>query len=1100
MSWLASKAVTRFITFVMAYTAAVGFGLFSLTRLPIDMYPDITFPLIGVVTTYEGASPEDIENLITRPIEEVVSAVEGVKEVNSASRHGVSRVFVEFEWGTDLNQAEIDVRRNLDFLDDVLPSDADNPLAFAFNPSMQPIYVMAVYGPFDQSELRHISEHQLEPRLERLEGVAAVDTIGGLTREIQVRFDPDQLLARGVTLNTVVNALRAENLQLPGGTIREGGRDIAIVTQGQFENVDQIRNVVIHVTQNGVPVRLRDVANVVDTFQEENHIVRNNGRTAVLLLVRKQSDANTVSTAAGVQEALPGILNDPAMPRGLSVGMIFDQSDFINQAIGNLTSTGFLALLIAFLVLLIFLRDMWGALVVAVSIPVSVIVTFSVMYAADVTLNIISMAGLALAIGMLVDNSIVVLENIYRHHEMGKDPKQAAIDGASEVAMAITASTLTTIAVFAPVLFVEGVAGVMFRDMAITICFSLSASLIVAITLVPMLASRMLRSRASLVPGRRSGLRRTVLRLLLPALLVAALAALAIVGQMTPPVIGDLLPLPAAWASLAAAAWLLFVVGRSQAVAGVLSIMAERGFNALFRVYEAILPRSLNHPVITALLFLAALVGSMALTVLYVPQDFFPEDDNSIIMLRMDAQIGSSPEQTDTYFRRAEKIIAEEVPEALHVATEIGQGEGFMNLFGEGSHSGLFRIRLTPVTERERGMDKIEEVLRKRLSSIPGVTPTVFRPFGFGSGSDIEIEIYGHDLDVARRVGLEIKAMVEADPGTRDVEFSMDEGTPQLELTLDRDRMAALGLNSLMVNQAVSTFFQGTTASIFREDGDEFDIRVQAPRKLRRSRRHVEELQLLSPLGKMVPLNSIARIDQRVGPVEIARKDQQRYVTVTASSVGKNLGGVVDRLTDQLEAYDFPGDFTYHMGGTAEDMQDSFLQLGIALIAAVLLVYMVMSSQFESLLAPFVVFLTVPLTAIGVGVILFLTNTPVSVVGLIGAIMLGGVVVNNSIVLVDYANQRRDAGLTPIKAVHEAGLVRMRPILMTAATTILAMSPMALGVGTGAQTWAPMARVVVGGLTGATAITLLFVPVAYKGLVRLSGEATERESLPGDHR
>lgn len=1081
MKKLAELAVTRFITFLMLYIGAVGWGMFSLSRLPIDMYPDITFPLIGVVTTYEGASPQDIENLITRPIEEVVSAVEGVEQVSSTSRHGASQVFIEFDWGTNIDIAETDVRRNLDFLDDILPDDARDPLSFAFDPSMQPIFFMAVYGPFDNAELRRISQRQLEPRLERIPGVAAADTEGGLVREIQVRFDPDQLLARGITLDQVVMALRAENLQLPGGTIREGGRLVPIVTQGQFESVDEIRNVVVGVASM-TPVRLRDVADVMDTFQEENQIIRNNGRPAVILMIRKQSDANTVSTANAVREAMPGILED--LPEGVDIGVIFDQSQFINESISNLGSTGLLAFGIAFLVLLFFLRDVRAAGVVALAIPVSVIVTFTVMYAAGVTLNVLSMAGLALAIGMLVDNSIVVLENIYRHHEMGKEPKQAAIDGAGEVAMAITASTLTTIAVFAPVLFVEGIAGVMFKDMAITICFSLTASLFVAITLVPMLASRLLHTRASLLGIKRVSLLRKVLGAVIPLLILLGLAAVAISTAQPAPFIGDLLPLEQAWIGLAMVAWVVLMLARWPVVTDLVAGVTAKILDGIRAVYGALLPRALAHPWLTSLVFVLALAGSGGLFAL-VGADFFPRDDNSMVFLRMDAAIGSSAQQTDTYFRQAEKIIKQHVPEAVHIATEVGQGEGFASLFGEGSHSGLFRIKLVPLDQRDRTCEEIEESIRIELAKIPGASPTVFDPMGFGSGADIAVEIIGHDLDTARRVGMEIKALVDADEGTRDVEFSMDEGQPQLQVQLHRERMAALGINSLVVNQNVSTFFQGSTASIYREGGDEFEIKVRAPRELRRSRRHVEDLRILTPLGKQVPLGTIAKVVERLGPVEITRQNQQRVVKVTASSVGRDLGGLTKRITERLDAYDWPEDFSYRISGTAEDMMDSFIQLGWAMIAAALLVYMVMASQFESLLAPFIVFLTVLLTPIGVGVALFVTNTPVSVVGLIGVIMLAGIVVNNSIVLVDYANQRREAGLSSMEAVHDAGRTRMRPILATAATTMLAMMPMAAGLGAGAQAWAPMARVVIGGLAGSTFVTLLFVPVAYKGLMRL---------------
>jgi HAE1 family hydrophobic/amphiphilic exporter-1 len=1083
MKKLAELSVRYFITFTMIYLAAVGVGGFAFTRLPIDMYPDITFPLVGVITQYVGASPEDVENLVSRPIEEAVSAVEGVEEVSSWSRHGISVVLIEFSWDTNLDIADMDVRRNLDFIDDMLPDDATDPISFAFNPSMQPILIMAVYGPYDQARLRQISTRTLEPRLERLHGVAQADTMGGLVREIQVRFDPDQLLARGITLDQVVGALRAENIQLPGGTVREGGRDLAIVTQGQFDSVDQIREVVVGVA-NRVPVRLRDVADVVDTFEDEDHIVRNNGRSAVLLTIRKQSDANTVETVRAVEAALPAIL--AAAPPGVQFGTIFDQSEFIRDSISNLSMTALLACLLTFLVLLAFLRDVRAAAVVGLSIPVSVVVTFLAMYALDITLNVISMAGLALAIGMLVDNSIVVLENIYRHQtELGKDPRRAAVEGTQEVAMAITASTLTTIAVFGPILFVEGVAGEMFWDMTVTICVSLTASLLVAVTLVPMLSSRMLKARASMTP-RTLGYRRAM-RFLKEFFVVAALAVSAVLahlGDVSPPLIDGFLPPVAAWGVVVAVGWLVLLFLRWRVIVDPVSRFFEKGNDLLISSYRSLLGWCMANRWKTLVGFTLTFGASIGMMV-FVPQDFFPEDDDSMIFFRIKAAVGSSPQQTDTYYRQAEKIVERVVPERRQVAVDVGTGEGFMALFGEGSHSGIVRLKLARLDERTRSADQIKEAIRHELEKVPGVTTNFEHPGGFGAGADVEVEIYGHDLDVARRVGLDVKAMLLADPELRDVQFSMDEGAPQLEVTLDRERMASLGINSLAVNRMVSTFFQGSTASVFREGADEFDIKVRAPAALRHSRREVTDLRLLTPLGKQVPLGTIARVDEVLGPVKITRKDQQRYVTVSGDSVGKNLGGVVERLTARLDAYRFPPDFSYRIGGTAEDMQESFGQLVWALLAAVLLVYMVMASQFESLLSPFIVFLTVPLTLFGIAAALLGTFTPLSIIAVIGVIMLAGVVVNNSIVLVDYANQRSEAtGMTPTEAIIEAGPVRLRPILMTALTTILGMLPMAPGIGSGGQTWAPMARTVIGGLTWATFITLLFVPVVYAFMVR----------------
>jgi HAE1 family hydrophobic/amphiphilic exporter-1 len=980
----------------MIFLVVLGFGLFSLARLKLDLWPDITFPYVVVITQYTGASPEDIEQLVTRPVEEACAAVEGVKNVFSESKLGASVVFIEFNWGTDIDQAEIDIRKNLDLYKEMIPTDVDAPLTFAFDPSMEPVLFYAVSGPYDQAKLRDVSRHDIEPLLERIEGVAAADTEGGLDREIQVRIMPDRLAAAGVSTMQIIGAIRRENMQVPAGWLTSGARELSIQTHGAFTSVDEIREVVVGVA-GGVPMRLKDVADVVDTVHEQTRVNKVDGRDAVMLLVRKQSGANTVQTVNAVNKALPDIIK--TLPKGVKMSLIFSQADFVKQSLGNLSQSALLAIGITMIVLFVFLRSIPASLIVGVAIPASVVVSFAVMDQVGLSLNILSMTGLALAVGMLVDNSIVVLEAIYRHLSMGKKPARAAIDGTTEVGTAVSASTLTTLVVFAPVLFVPGLSGAMFRDMAATICISLSASLIVALTIIPLAVSMFVRK----IPNIETGL--------------------------------------------------------------------------LARSYAAMQRVAMKRKVLTVLISILLLAAG-GIMIWKAGWDMFPKNDHGMIALQIKGQMGSSLGAMDEVRKTAEEVVRRTVPEAIVTTSQFGAGEGFTALFSEGSHTGMMRIKLPPRSKRERGQQEIEEALRKELNKIPGVESKTME-MGFTGESDITIEIFGHDLTTARRVGLDVKRLVQKIDDARDVTFSMEEAKPELHVIYDRVRLARLGLTTSDVSSSLSAFFQGTIASVYREKGNDYNILVRSPRAFREDRSNLDSMVETSPVAGSFPLRSVARIAEESGPVKITRKDQQRYVTVSATSIGGDLGGFTAKIEKVLKAYQWPEEFQYHVGGTAEDMKESFLYLGYALIAALLLVYMVMAGQFESFLTPFIIFLTVPFSVIGVGLALFATSIPLSVTGLIGEVILIGVVVNNSIVLVDYANQLVERGMDRVEAIRVAGRVRLRPILMTALTTIFGMVPMALEIGEGAESWSPLARVVIGGMVVCTFVTLLVVPNLY---------------------
>ncbi len=1006
---LSGLAIKRAITFGMIYCFVVGFGLFGLARLKIDLYPDISFPVIAIITTYTGVAPEDMETLITKPIEEAVASVEKIKHIRSLSKLGASLILAEFDWGIDLDKAERDIRNNIDLIRGSLPDEADEPIIFQFDPQKMPILFMSVSGPMGPAELRELCRRRIKPALERLEGVASVETAGGLKRQIQVEVDLSKLHSQRLSVDAVISTIRRENLQIPGGKLDEGEVEFSLRTLSEYNSVNQIANTILGY-RNGAPLYIKDIAQVIDGYEEITRVIRNNRKPGILLLVSKNSKANTVQVANRVISELPNILR--RLPEGVEAGVIFNQADFIKRSISNLSYTAIQAFFLAGLVLLFFLHNLRASWIVSLSIPVSIIVTFSVLDLAGLTLNIMSMAGLALAVGMLVDNSIVVLENIYRHLKEGKTRREGAEIGSTEVTTAIIASTLTTIAVFFPVLFVPGISGVLFNDMALTICFSLFCSLLVALTLIPLLASRWL--------------------------------------ETSPP-----------------------AGGLSKRISEAIDQWIEK----VSARYSRSLTWCLRHRKKTLIGMLVLFGGSLIL-IPFLGFDFFPKVDQNQFEIQIERAPGTSLQSTEMTFRKIEEIISRVIPELKNQNTDIGVGE-FFGAFEKGSYSGRIRVNLIEKEKRRRSQMEIESALRKELEQIPGITFSILQRHFLGEEGDIIVYLFGEDLNQARSLSEKIREVIKKIPGAVDVQTSLEGGRPELQIILDRDRIYALGLSTSQVSQAISTFIKGTRASMFRDRGEEYEILVRLGQKDRENKEILNQLFVTTPQGHPIPLSSIVRVERTFSPTTILRRDQQRVTNISATVQGRSLGEVTREVEKRLREMNLPSEFTYEIGGSAQDMRTSFKWLGLAFGGATLIVYMVMASLFESLKAPFIIFLTIPLGMIGVVYILFLTGTPLSVVAFIGIIMLSGIVVNNSIVLVDYINQIRRKGVPLFDAVVEGGRTRLRPILMTSLTTILALIPLALGLGAGGETWAPMARSVIGGLVSSTLVTLLVIPVIY---------------------
>jgi HAE1 family hydrophobic/amphiphilic exporter-1 len=1038
---LPEKSIRRPVTVLMVTLIAILLGAISFARLPIDLMPEIVYPTISVRAEYPGVAPEEMETLVARPLEEALSSAPGVEEISSTSSEGSTNVRVAFEHGVNLDEAANELRSRLDRRRGSLPEDMLPPVMYKFDVSQYPIMFLTVAARnMDSKELRHFVEKQLQYRLERVPGVAQFAVRGGLRREIHVDLDLARLRALDISVADVVNVVDRENLNRPVGPVQEGKFDVLLRTQGEYRNLDDIRNLVV-ATRNRVPVFMRDVATVEDSHEEIRQLVSVNGSPAVRLFVYKQSGANTVDVSDAVWKEVETIHREFPDIRITSTG---DSATFIRAAIGNVKDSAVIGSVLAVFILLIFLRSISSTVIIGVAIPIAVISTFTLMYFYGFTLNTISFGGLALGVGMLVDNAIVVLENIFRHREQGKRPLAAALAGSKEVAGAITASTLTTIAVFLPIVFVSGVSAVTFKQLAYVVSFSLFCSLAVALTIIPVLASRYLR-RGSGTPANR------IIR------------------------------------KLKAGAWQ--------------DRMAER--------YGSLLGLALRHRKITlagsatafaASLFLAPLIGV----------ELSPQADEGEVRVDVELESGVRVHSTDEVMQRLARIVRERVPEAENIMVESGSGGGWR---AGGEHMGELRIQLKPRSERRRSAREISTDIRPLMNVEPGmfvrtrVNSGMFgRMMGSSGGDRVAVEIRGHDLQALEKVAVNVRDVMSSIPGVPEAQVNRQPGTPEMLLTVDRLKASTLGLNVSDIAEAMETAIGGRRASMFRHRGDEYNIVVRLKEQDRLNVSQVAAVPLVTVAGQTIPAESVIRTRRQEGPVSIERQDQERIITVSGTLGDRDLGAVMRDLEERLKSVPRPEGVTFQFGGEYEEQQKSFRELTLAAILALVLVYMVMAAQFESLRDPFIILFSIPLAAIGVIWMLVLTNTTFNMQGFLGVIMLVGIVVNNAIILIDYMNQlRREHGYNVQDAVITAGTRRLRPVLMTTATTVLGLVPMALGIGEGSELQAPMARVVIGGLLSSTVITLVLIPVIYAiaearthAVRQQTAEYDEMQLQPGD--
>ena len=1026
---IARFSVHRPIFTIMLVLIVVILGVVSLVRLPIDLMPDISYPTLSVSCTYENASPEEIEKLICRPIEEAVSAVPGAEEVTSTSSEGQGMIRVTFSWGTDLDAAANDIRDRLDRVIPRLPENADRPTLRKFDLASFPILILGASSRLDPVQMRKIIDDQITYRLERVPGVAAVDIRGGLEREIHVSLNPDKVNALAIPFEQIIRRVSEGNVNVPAGTIDRGNFQVTIRTPGEYTTLEEIGDTVI-ATHEGVPIRLREIADVEDSWVKVTRIVRVNGEPGLRLSINKQSGKNTVEVARAALEELDAINRD--IPQ-IAIVPIIDTSDYIRRSISSVGSSAAYGGGLAVVVLLLFLRNVRSTVVIALAIPISIVATFALMYFGGFTLNLMTLGGLALGVGMLVDNSIVVLENIFRLREGGEPPEAAAVNGTEEVTAAIISSTLTTLAVFLPLVFMRGMSGVMFKQLSIVVSFSLLCSLGVALTIVPMLSARILAAQQAREAARET-LGHRIFRL------------------------------------------------------------SARFFERMELQYRDLLHWALGHRLLVVLGAALLLGGSLSL-IPFVGVELMPTTDEGEVRISGEMQVGTRLELVDRQFKEVEAIVRRSVPETKNLVTSIGGSPWH----GGGSHLGEMQISLVPQSKRNRSSDEIAADLRKRLRGIPGVTIRtragqglfVLR-IGTQDADKIQVEIRGHDLDTADALAEKVKAIVEAVPGVTDAQISRESGTPEELILIDREKAADMKLTPSAVANALETFLSGTRAGDFRQEGDEYQILVRLKDPEQMALKDILDLTLTNADGEPVVLRNVVNVAPRSGPVQIERKDQERVTTVSANLSGRDMGSVLSDIRKGLQSVPVPQSFSILFGGDYEEQQKAFRELLLSISLALVLVYMVMACQYESLRDPFVVMFSVPLAAIGVVLTLFFTRTTFNIQSYIGCIMLGGIVVNNAILLVDHMNllRRRD-GMPLRAAIEEAGRRRLRPILMTALTTILGLLPLALGMGEGGEAQAPLARAVIGGLTSSTLITVVFVPVMYSIFERrMTGGAT----------
>lgn len=1030
---LYSSAVKKPVTTILVFVAVVIIGLFSLLKLPIDLYPDIDTNTIMVMTTYSGASSQDIEQNVTRPLENTLNSVEHLKHITSNSKENISIITLEFEYGYDIDVLTNSVRDKLDMVSSMLPDDAETPIIFKFSTDMIPIVLLSAQANESLPGLYKILDENVANTLARVDGVGTVSISGAPKREIHIYLDPARLEAYNLTAESVIQLVAAENKNVPGGTFDMGSDTYSLRVQGEFKDPTEMRDLVVG-SKDGAVVRLSDVARIDDSVEERAQETYNNGQRGAMIIVQKQSGANSVEISNKIKKILPDI--QKKLPSDVKLDYIVDTSDNIRNTINSLVETVEYALLFVVIVVFFFLGRWRATVIIALTIPISLIASFIYLLATGNTLNIVSLSALSISIGMVVDDAIVVLENVTTHIERGSDPKQAAVHGTNEVAISVIASTLTLIAVFFPLTLVTGMTGVLFRQLGWMVTIMMVISTAAALSLTPMLCSQLLRLQAKK-------------------------------GKLFTKFYGPI----------------------------------ERFLDKLDNGFQKLLGIVVKHRWITTAGALLIFFGSMQLTK-FIGSEFFPTSDNSRLGITLELPVGSRVEIAKDLTERIYKDWTKKYPEIDKFNYTVGQASTdntWASMQSNGSHIISMNITLKPIKERTKSLTEVAALMREDLKKYPELDKYQVNVGGSRGGSmsgqsTIDYEIYGYDFEKTDSVAQRLKRILSSVKGTADIRISRDNYQPEYQVDFDRQKLAIYGLNLTSAANALRNRINGSTASNFREDGDEYDIKVMYDPEHRQSIEDIENILLFNAQGKGVRLKEVGTVVERFNPPTIERKDRERIITISTVVQDRPMSDIIADVQPLIDKMEVPSGVSINLSGSYEDQQDSFRDLAMLAVLIIILVYIVMASQFESFTYPGIIMTSIMFAFSGVVLILWITGTNLNVMSMIGGIMLIGIVVKNGIVLIDYITLNRERGMSITKSVLHAGKSRMRPVLMTSLTTILGMVPMAVGTGEGAEMWRPMGVAVIGGLTFSTILTLLFVPTLYT-IFAFNGVRRQRRKL-----
>lgn len=1020
--------VKRPVATAMLFVAIILLGLVAMKMLPLDVMPELEYPSITIITIYPGASANEVEEQVSKPLEAVLSGAEYLKDIKSISKENVSFIQLSYNWNTDVTAAANNARDLMELVKSRLPKAAESPIIFKINSSMMPILGYSINATSNYNGIEKIIEDKIATPLRKVDGVGTVIYLGQPEREISISVDPRQLKAYNLSVSEISTILQAENINIPAGNIKVGVFDFSVRVPGKFETVENIENIALKAF-NGKVVRLKDVATVQDTFAEKEAYARNHLGEGVALLVQKQTGENTLEVVQAVRKEMEKI--EKTLPHDVQINEMISTDEMVTESVKNLTSSIFYALIFVTLVVLMFLREWRSSLIIFVTMPVSLISAFIVMYIMDYTINIFSLMSLIIAIGMVVDNAIVVLENVTQHIERGTKPKQAAIFGTSEMGMAIAASTATTLVVFLPMVFMGGIVGIMFKQLAILTCVCMIMSLFTALTLTPMLASQLLKRKGEDEDGK-------------------------------------------------------------EAKRSKFYRWSENVFNKIEYGYKKLLAWTVVHKGVVIVSAVVVFIGVMLLGK-KIGTDYIPDFDAGSFALSFETEVGTSVEQTDSIGQQILKILHEEIHEMVPgssgaIAGQTRDGALTTVGFKEGKNIGSVLCHLTLPDKRKRTAEEIADAVRKRLDEIPQIEKyqiqagSILAAAVTGNKRPVEIHVSGDDLDVINKMALSFEEKLKAREEFKDVETSVDNGKIEVQIVIDKEKASQMALNTALIGMQIRQNLFGAESGEFTEGGDDYDIKIRYAPEFRNDIDKLKEMQLTNLLGKQVSLSSVAEIKQDVGLLEIQRESQQRFVLTTANLNDVSLGKGAKIAQAIIDDTEIPDGVSVSLGGQVVDQGESFGDLYLILFLGIALVYMVMAAQFESFKDPFIIMFAVPFTLVGVVLAFLATGLTLSVTTFIGVIMLMGIVVNNGIVLVDYTNMLRKRGYTLYDAVAEAGRSRLRPILMTTLTTILGMLPMALSKGMGKEMYSPLGVTIIGGLLVSALVSLILIPAIYTSI------------------